>query len=150
LIGRGRSPIACVIVWGSAETLEGLAMDEISQREKREVLRDCYLSRAQADADLEAQGRFKKQSPTMIVGTPQYPKQPANSPWHSDPVPPEPPLDFDLNFVGELGGASAPVVVTSTVEPNATGDGGPALPLKGRDRLALPSAVSARSSFRRL
>ena len=97
-------------------------MDEISQREKREVLRDCYLSRAEADADLEAQGRFKKQSPTMIVGTPQYPKQPANSPWHSDPVPPEPPLEIDLDFVGELGGASpAPVVSASTVEAaNAT------------------------------
>jgi hypothetical protein len=81
-------------------------VDEISQREKREILKDTFLSRAQADAEIEAQGRFKKQSPMMIVGAPQYPRQPASSPWHSDPVPPEPSFGVDIEFVGDLGGAS--------------------------------------------
>src|SRR5262249_11567341 len=112
-------------------------MDEISQREKREVLRDCYLNRAQADAELEAQGRFKKQNPTTITGTPSYPQQPASSPWSQsldELTGHEPPLGTDIEFVGDLGGASAPVVVTSTVEPNTTEDGGPDLrPPAGRD-----------------
>jgi hypothetical protein len=52
--------------------------NDTDQQTRRQILKDTYLSRTQADADLEAQGRFKKQSPTMIVGA-QYPKQPANS-----------------------------------------------------------------------
>jgi hypothetical protein len=93
-------------------------MDEISQREKREVLRDTYLSRAQADAEIEAQGRFKRQSPTTIVGA-QYPRQSSNSPWASpDPTGPEPPLGEDIEYVGALGGAKAPAAI-ETAPPRA-------------------------------
>ena len=35
-----------------------------TQAEKREVLRDTYLNRAAADADLAAQGRFKRNGNT--------------------------------------------------------------------------------------
>jgi hypothetical protein len=60
---------------------------DTDQQTRRQVLKDTYLSRAQADAEVEAQGRFKRQSPTTIVGatTPHYPKQPANSPFANDP-----------------------------------------------------------------
>jgi hypothetical protein len=120
------------------------------QQTRREVLKDTYLSRAQADAEIEAQGRFKKQNPTTVTGVhQQYPRQPSNSPWATpDPTGPEPPFPFDIEFVGELGGES-PAPVSATVETaNATSDGGPALPPKGRGSLA-SSSVSARS-FRRV
>src|SRR5215471_11295858 len=45
-----------------------------------------YLDHAIAASDLEAQGRFKKQTESKVTGVPIYPKQPSNSPWHSDPV----------------------------------------------------------------
>src|SRR5262245_61362663 len=64
------------------------------------------LDHAIASANLEAQGRFAKQTESKITGTPTYPKQPTSSPWHSDPVPPEPPRGVDIEFVGELGGGS--------------------------------------------
>jgi hypothetical protein len=87
------------------------------QQTRRQVLKNTYLSRAQADAEVEAQGRFKKHNPTTVTGVhQQYPRQPSNSPWHSDPVPPESPLGIDLEFVGELGGASAPASSPCAVE----------------------------------
>ena len=72
--------------------------DEITQDEKRKVLRDSYLNRAAADANL-AGGRFKKQNATEVVGVPVYPPIPSR-PWSgADPVPDEPPLGFDINQV---------------------------------------------------
>ena len=65
-----------------------------------------YLDHAIASAELEAQGRFAKQSESKVTGLPSYPKQPASSHWSRDPVPPEPPLGLDIEFVGKLGGAS--------------------------------------------
>jgi hypothetical protein len=55
--------------------------------------KDTYFSRAQADADLGAQGRFKRETTTKVIGVPSHPPQPANSPWASDPVPPNPASD---------------------------------------------------------
>ena len=126
--------------------------DEITQAEKKQVLlKDCYLSRAVADADQSGGGRWKKQTETRVTGVPQYPRQPSNSPWSQsldDLTGREGPLGFE-EFVGALGGeSSAPVSTPETVETaNATDDGGPALPSKGRDSANPP--VSARS-FRRL
>src|SRR5262245_16151574 len=81
--------------------------NDTDQQTRREVLKNTYFSRAQAEADLEAQGRFKKQNPTTVTGVPQYPAQPTNSPWATpDPTGPEPPFPIDIEFVGELGGAS--------------------------------------------
>jgi hypothetical protein len=80
-----------------------------------------YLDHAIAAAEVEAQGRFKKQSPTTIVGatTPQYPKQPTSSPWSrglDELTGREGPLEIDIDFVGELGGASAPASSPCAVE----------------------------------
>jgi hypothetical protein len=71
--------------------------NEPTQSEKREVLRDTYLSRAQSDADLTSQGRFKRETTTRVTSVPEYSKQPDNSPWASDPVPPEEPLGFSVD-----------------------------------------------------
>ena len=116
------------------------------QQTRRQVLKDTYLSRAQADAEIESQGRFKKHNPTIVTGTPEYPRQPSSSPWSTpDPTGIEPSLGYEIDALPALGGESpAP---TATVETATTDDGGAALPPKGRDS-ALPS-VSARSSFRR-
>jgi hypothetical protein len=91
--------------------------NDTDQQTRRQILKDTYLSRTQADADLEAQGRFKKQSPTTIVGA-QYPKQPATSPWArgiDEIVGVEPPLGYE-EFIGDLGGASAPASSPCAVE----------------------------------
>ena len=89
--------------------------NDTDQQTHRQV--DTYLSRAQADAEIEAQGRFKKQNPTTVTGAASsYPRQPGNSPWAKgvdEVVGSEPPLDIDIEFVGDLGGASAPSVETA-------------------------------------
>jgi hypothetical protein len=87
--------------------------NDISQKEVREVLandRDCLHSRAQADADLLNQGRFAKEVATTVTGqqspSSQYPMQPENSPWASNPVPPGDALDklgFDINEQEPVG-----------------------------------------------
>jgi hypothetical protein len=56
-----------------------MSNDTDELKERYQVLRDTYLSRAQADAEIEAQGRFKKQNPTTVTSVPQYPRQPTNS-----------------------------------------------------------------------
>ena len=120
--------------------------DDTDQQTRRQVLKDTYLSRAQADADLIG-GRFKKQVETHITGTPSYPQQPSSSPWSrslDELTGPEPSFGVDIEFVGDLGGATAPAAI-ETAPPD---DGGSAPP-KGRDRLALPP-VSARSFRRRV
>jgi hypothetical protein len=68
-----------------------------TQADRREVLKDTFLSRAQADAELEAQGRFKKQTATRVTGVPVYPSQPPSSPWACDQVGVEPPLGFRVS-----------------------------------------------------
>jgi hypothetical protein len=97
-------------------------------------------------------GRFKKQTETHVTGTPSYPQQPPSSHWAKgldELTGREGPLDIDIEYVGALGGESSAPVLSATVETaNATSDGGPALPPKGRDSLT-SSAVSARS-FRRV
>jgi hypothetical protein len=110
-------------------------MDEISQREKREVLKDCYLTRSQAEAEMVG-GRWKKQTETRVTGTPSYPQQPSSSPWSQsldELTDTEPSFGVDIEFVGELGGASpAPVVMASTVETaNATERGASPTALTG-------------------
>src|SRR5262245_6597409 len=93
--------------------------NDTTQSERRTVQRDTYLARAQADAEMSAGGRVKRQKETMVTGTPTYPTQPASSPWHSDPVPAEEPLGYEIDFLGEqLGGASsAPASPRDAVEP---------------------------------
>ena len=109
--------------------------NDINPKEVREVLaneRDCFRTRAEADAALEAQGRFKRQNETRITGSggaPTYPAQPATSPWADNPVPPGDAIDklgFDINEVEPVladadpdnGLAISPVAVER--EPEAT------------------------------
>jgi hypothetical protein len=92
--------------------------NDTDQQTRRQVLGDTYLSRAQADAEIEAQGRFKKHNPTTITGIhQQYPRQPTNCPWASQPVPPEPPLDYEINALPGLGlGGASPALRPDAVE----------------------------------
>jgi hypothetical protein len=113
--------------------------DEITQAEKKQILKDSYFARAQANADLEAQGRFKKETATKVTGVPTYPPMPANSPWHHDPVPATEPLGFDIEFVGELGGASP--VLPCAVESATPDREGPDTPPSG------PSPFSRRKQW---
>jgi hypothetical protein len=120
--------------------------NDTDQQTRRQILKDTYLSRAAADADMIG-GRFKKQTETRVTGVPHYPRQPTSSHWHSDPVPPEDPLGYSVDWLG--GESPAPVLSASAVETtNATSDGGTALPPKGRDSPNPP--VSARSFSRRV
>jgi hypothetical protein len=79
---------------------------------------------AQNFADEERQGRFRDMGdvPHVIGSTPipQYPELPADSPFHHDPVPQEPPLNYPIDAMPEhepsapalpaeeTGGAEAP------------------------------------------
>jgi hypothetical protein len=84
--------------------------NDISQKEVREVLandRDCFRTRAEADANLEASGRFRKQNETQIVGAalPTYPALPSG-PWSEpDPGLPDPATDQygDINAQEPVG-----------------------------------------------
>jgi len=73
------------------------------QKERRE---DTYHSRAQADADAEKGGRFKKQITTQVVASeavPIYPKLSAG-PWREDVVGREPSLGFSVQEQPVIGG----------------------------------------------
>jgi hypothetical protein len=65
---------------------------------------NTYFARAQADADL-AGGRFAKIDARRVTGVPLYPALPASSPFHHDPVPPEPSLGIDVNAMEPIGTA---------------------------------------------
>jgi len=85
---------------------------------------DTLFSRQQNELD-ESGGRYAKQTSTTLTGTAKasVPQQPVNSPWHGDPVPPEPPLGVDIEFVGELGGASsASLPWAETATPDRGGE----------------------------
>jgi hypothetical protein len=77
--------------------------NQSSQSERQRVKRDTYLTRAQSDADLTSQGRFKRETATRATGTPTYPSLPASSPWHSDPVPATEPLGFSVEAIEPNG-----------------------------------------------
>ena len=103
---------------------------EFTQREKREVLKDTYLSRAQADAEMSLGGRFKKQTETHVTGVPRYPAQPTNSPWSTpDPTGPEPPLGYEIDALPELGGlGGAPAfALAETATPKGSDSAGVAV-----------------------
>jgi hypothetical protein len=73
---------------------------------------DTFFSRAQAEADLEAQGRFKREVSAEIISKKpliKYPDQPEGSPFHSDPVPDEPPLNYSIDAQEVIGGPAVEV-----------------------------------------
>jgi hypothetical protein len=78
--------------------------NDTDQHTRREVLRDSYLTRAQSDADLTSQGRFKRETATRVTGVPTYPSLPASSPWSGafdENV--EPPLGFAVDEMPAVG-----------------------------------------------
>ena len=105
----------------------------------REQARQGSTYKAFADADAELPGRFQSIAAAHVVGStpiPKYPELPANSPFHHDPVPNEPPLGLtnpaiepstDLSAVEHLGAPAAEVApppdrlppITDGVEPGA-------------------------------
>jgi hypothetical protein len=96
--------------------------DEISQRERREVLRNdrkvreaaTYHSIAMAGVDDERGGRYATSGSkqTVIGASPiAYPAQPAGSPWAKEPIGTEPPLGYSVDEqdpVGEMFERAAP------------------------------------------
>jgi hypothetical protein len=102
------------------------------QQERREVLRNdqrlrdqqareqtgTFLSHTHLD---DVGGRWAAISNPHIVGqsaVPKYPELPANSPWHHDPVPDEPPLGYAIDAMPELEpSTTAPHPVEATGEP---------------------------------
>jgi len=56
-----------------------------------------YYDRAVADEWLLGRRRFKDEVPAQVPAVPAYPPQPTSSPWHSDPVPAEPPLRYRID-----------------------------------------------------
>jgi hypothetical protein len=117
--------------------------NEATQSEKREVLRDTYLSRAQADADLGAQGRFKKETATSVTAVPTYPKQPTNSPWSSDVLGPEEPFPVDINAMEPDG---TPNEIQASLEPTLKPPEVHVLPTTVEDRVGEPVADVATSA----
>jgi hypothetical protein len=68
--------------------------------------KDTFFSRAQADAELGAQGRFKRETATRVTGVPTYPSQPASSPFAKgldEVVGPERSLGVDVNAQEPVG-----------------------------------------------
>ena len=78
--------------------------DDITQAEKRQIVKnDTYYSRAQTDVGSELGGRYRHLAPASVVGVPQYPQQPPNSPFRQDPTGAEPPLGIDVNAMTGVG-----------------------------------------------
>jgi hypothetical protein len=105
--------------------------NEATQAEKREVLRDTLLARAQSDADLTSQGRFKREITTRVTGVPSYPQLPPSSPWANG---------FDQNLEPPFGvdvEAHAPVGTHAEIEASIP-------TLKPPEVHALPAAVEDR------
>ena len=115
--------------------------DDIDRIERIQTLRNDQRVREQAqqgttykafaDADVELPGRFQSIAAAHVVGstpTPKYPELPADSPFHHDPVPNEPPLSaYDnpaLNDPADVVTASA----DSSVAPPAEATGGVVAP----------------------
>ena len=84
--------------------------DEISHAERRRIMAEerrmrTYHGHAQhTDEDIYG-GRFAKVNTTSVVGASpiSYPTQPANSPWHHDPCPTEPPLGYSVDAQEPVG-----------------------------------------------
>jgi hypothetical protein len=82
-----------------------------------------YHSRAEADLQLENQGRHAKGATvTGSARVPQVPRQPEGSPWHSDIVPPEEPTGIDINAQEPTGNYHEIAESVSDVASSATGD----------------------------
>jgi hypothetical protein len=66
-----------------------------------------YLGLAMAASD--AGGRFSTEKPSVVGSTAVPPALPASGPWAGDPVGNEEPLNFSIEELPALGGASEPL-----------------------------------------
>ena len=81
--------------------------DDVTMKEKFAVLRNeerlrkaTYFGVASGDADLDRGGRYATINKTTVTGSSPgawAPRQPASSPWHSDPCGIEPPLNYNID-----------------------------------------------------
>jgi hypothetical protein len=124
----------------------------IDLKETKEIIRnerDCLKSRAEADAALEASGRFKRQNETRVTGASpsvSMPHQPASSPWSQNVVPGDPATDqigYEINEVEAILPAS--FAVTSGEHSPDAGQGGGDFAAPS----AAPSQPHSRNTFRR-
>jgi hypothetical protein len=96
--------------------------NEIDPKETRKIIqneRDTFHSRAQADAELEAQGRFKRQNETRITGTGALPSFPAipSGPWSApDPVLPDPATNEFGVAIDEMEPTGSPQEIERSLE----------------------------------
>jgi hypothetical protein len=83
---------------------------------------DTMFQRAINDADTP-RGRFSAEGKPSVVGAgANYPRQPPNSPYASDPVPDEAPLGYEINAqppTGEFHEIQASMVAASRVHAAA-------------------------------
>ena len=102
----------------------------ISQKERKAVLENdrlvkqgTYHSFAVGSVDDERPGRFSAVNRTSVTGAEpaqQYPRQPSTSPFASDPVPPEGPLGYNIDYVEPVGEAHE---IASSLAASVAGDG---------------------------
>ena len=100
--------------------------NDASQAERRRILDNdrkasTYSRVAQSEAEDLAGGRYAAMGKPSVTGsTPavRYPAQPANSPWHRDPLPTEPPLGVSVEEMKPVGEPHE--VRASEAQPAAT------------------------------
>jgi hypothetical protein len=128
--------------------------NEITQAEKKQVLKDTYLTRAAADADLTS-GRFKRETATTVTAVLTYPQLPASSPWaqgFDQNV--EPPFGVDVEAHEPVGTAKEQEQSSLALNPTTAaasradvGDRAGEEPVVGAVNLA--TALAAGSSTKR-
>jgi hypothetical protein len=88
--------------------MTGEYQNDASQAERKAMLKNdrqakTYFERAQVEVGSELGGRYRHLAPASVVGVPQYPQQPPNSPFRQDPTGAEPPLGIDVNSMMGVG-----------------------------------------------
>jgi len=103
-----------------------------TQDERKAIVKNDTLFTRQQNTIDDAAGRYAKLHPAKIVGsTPApYPEQPANSPWHHDPVPATEPLGFSVDELppNSGGGQTDDVVGVASSSPADDGSIAPSAP----------------------
>ena len=77
--------------------------DEVTQAERRRILREGTTFHQQAFADEVNQGRFAAIGVPTVVGAQPLPKYPAAAAHQADPVGPELPLGYSVDQVEPIG-----------------------------------------------
>lgn len=142
-------------------------MSFVDEKERKAIHNTLYGRSDQTSAE-QPGGRFEGVSKPLKGGVDPYPTLPPNSPWASDPVPPEPPLGLEglecSNFYGvalgerhELGpdGVSLPKVHGQAQPPEdgslrVVGEGGPSPVLEPAVEMALSTYIKPTLKRRRI